>query len=432
MLTSSENELLTRTDTGTAMGEYFRRFWQPIALSREIAEPDSPPIRVKVMGEDLVAFRDTEGRVGLIEPHCAHRGADLFFGRNEDCGIRCIYHGWKYDVNGKCVDLPNVPPGSRYHDTISIKAYPTGEFGEIVWAYLGPPERMPESVPQLEFGMLPPSHRYVTKRLQQCNWAHSMEGALDTAHFSFLHMPAPGLASNENPKAAADERRLRWLRNDPVPQFSILEHEVGFVVGGSRRADGEELYWRITQFMLPAHSVTPSAMPGETYFGYTWVPITDEACWIYVYAWHPERPLSDEERAKFEKGGFGQMAELGPGFVPLRNRSNDFLIDRDDQKHRTFTGVRGVAEQDALAQDSQGVIADRTREHLTPTDVPIVRFRRMMLEGAKALREGKEPEAAQRYKSYSLRSGGSVAPANMSLEEVMKQRFGSALGRVPT
>jgi len=272
----------------------------------------------------------------------------------------------------------------------------------------------------------------VTKRLQQCNWAHSMEGALDTAHFSFLHMPAPRVASNENPNAAADERRLRWLRNDPMPQFSIIEHEIGFVVGGSRRADGEDLYWRITQFMLPAHSVTPSAMPGETYFGYTWVPITDEACWIYVYAWHPERPLSDEERAKFEKGGYGQMAELGPGFVPLRNRSNDFLIDRDDQKHRTFTGVRGVAEQDALAQDSQGVIADRTREHLTPTDVPIVRFRRMMLEGAKALREGKEPEAAQRYKSYSLRSGGSVAPANMSLEEVMKQRFGSALGRVPT
>src|SRR5712692_7123630 len=170
MLTSSENELLTCTGAGTAMGEYFRRFWQPIALSREIAKPDCPPIRVKVMGEDLVAFRDTKGRVGLIEPHCAHRGANLFFGRNEDCGIRCIYHGWKYDVNGKCVDLPNVPPGSRYHDTISIKAYPTREFGGIVWAYLGPRERMPESVPQLEFGMLPPSQRYVTKRLQQCNW----------------------------------------------------------------------------------------------------------------------------------------------------------------------------------------------------------------------------------------------------------------------
>src|SRR5712691_11929947 len=152
-------------------------------------------------------------------------------------------------------------------------------------------------------------------------------------------------------------RRLRWLRNDPMPQFSILEHEVGFVVGGSRRADGEELYWRITQFMLPTHSVTPSAMPGETYYGYTWVPVTDESCWIYVYAWHPDRPLTREERAKFEKGGYGQFAALGAGYLPLAHRGNDYRIDRDEQKHASFTGVRGIAEQDAMAQVSQGAIA---------------------------------------------------------------------------
>jgi nitrite reductase/ring-hydroxylating ferredoxin subunit len=430
MFTHADNELLTRTGAGTAMGDYFRCFWQPVALSREIAEPDSAPIRVQVLGEDLVAFRDTQGRVGLIEPHCAHRGANLFFGRNEDCGIRCIYHGWKYDVDGKCVDMPNVAPGSGYHGKISIKAYPTREFGNLVWAYLGPHSRMPDDVPQLEFGILPPSHRYVTKRLQQCNWAQSMEGALDTAHFSFLHMPAPQLASNENPNVAADEQRLRWLRNDPMPQFTLIEHDVGFVVGGSRRADGEDLYWRVTQFMLPAHSITPSALPGEIYYGYTWVPITDESCWIYVYAWHPDRPLSDAERARFDKGGYGQMAALGPSFVPLRNRSNDYLIDREEQKHRSFTGVRGIAEQDAMAQDSQGLIVDRTREHLTPTDIAIVRFRRLMLDGAKALREGKEPVAAQRHHSYCLRSGGALAPAGLSFEAVMQERFGSTSGKV--
>ena len=430
MLTHADNELLTRTGAGTAMGEYFRRFWQPVALARELAEPDGPPIRVRVMGEDLVAFRDTEGRVGLIEPHCPHRGANLFFGRNEECGIRCVYHGWKFDVTGKCVELPNVPPGSGYHDKISIKAYPTREFGEIVWAYLGPPERMPDDVPQLAFGMLPPSHRYVTKRLQECNWAQSFEGALDTAHFSFLHMPAPQVASNENPYAQGDEQRLRWLRKDPMPRFSILEHEVGFVLGGARRADGQDLYWRTTQFMLPAHATTPSTMPGETYFGYTWVPITDEACWIYTYAWNPDQAISGEERAKFVKG-YGQMAVLGADFVPLRNRSNDYLIDREEQKHRTFTGVRGVVEQDAMIQASQGVIADRTREHLTATDVGIVRFRRAVLEGAKALREGNEPEAPHRYKSYCLRSGSCVARDGTAFEEVMRQRFGSTVGRVP-
>ena len=429
MLTAADNELLVRTGAGTAMGEYFRRYWQPVALAAELAEPDGPPIRVQVLGEELVAFRDTRGRVGLIEPHCAHRGANLFFGRNEAGGIRCIYHGWKYDATGWCVEMPNLPAGTGYDGKIAIKAYPTREFGDLVWAYLGPAERMPAEIPRLEFGVLPASHRYVTKRLQQCNWAHSMEGALDTAHFSFLHMPAPGLASNENPNVSADERRMRWLRNDPMPRFTILEHDVGFVIGGSRRADGEDLYWRITQFMLPAHSVTPSAMPGETYYGYTWVPITDEACWIYVYAWHPDRELGAEERARYAKGGYGQFAELGPGFVPRRTRTNDYLIDREEQKHRSFTGVRGVAEQDAMAQDSQGLIADRTREHLTPTDVAIVRFRRAMLEGAKALAEGREPMAAQRPESYRLRSGGAIASSRLAFEEVMRERFGSATGR---
>ena len=429
MLSAADNEVLVRTGPGTPMGEYFRRYWLPVALSREMPEPDSPPIRVKVMGEELVAFRDTKGRVGLIEPSCAHRGTSLFFGRNEDCGLRCVHHGWKYDVEGKCVDMPNVDPDAGMRGKISIKAYPTREFGEMVWAYLGPREVMPE-LPQLEHGLLPASQRYVTKRLQSCNWAQSMDGALDTAHFSFLHMPAPSVASNDPANIAADENRIRWLRQDPMPQFTIVDHDVGFVVGGARRADGKDLYWRITQFMLPTHSITPSAMPGEIYYGYSWVPVDDESCWIYVYGWHPERDISAEERAKFEKGGYGQFAELGPNYIPVRNRGNDYLIDRKAQKTVSFTGVRGIAEQDTLAQESQGLIADRTKEHLTATDVGVVHFRRLMIREAKALLNGKEPAAAQRPESYRLRSGGAVLSSELSFEEVMKQRFGSATGKV--
>ena len=429
MLSAADNEALVRTDAGTPMGEYFRRYWLPVALSREMPQPDSPPIRVKVMGEELVAFRDTNGRVGLIEPRCAHRGTSLFFGRNEECGLRCVHHGWKYDVEGRCVDMPNVPPGVAMQGKVSIKAYPTREFGEIVWAYLGPREKMPE-LPQLEHGILPASHRYVTKRLQQCNWAQSMDGAVDTAHFSFLHMPAPKLKSNDASNIAADENRIRWLRNDPMPQFTIVDHDVGFVIGGSRKADGKELYWRITQFMLPSHSITPSAMPGEIYYGYTWVPVDDESCWIYVYGWHPDRAITHEERAKFDKGGYGQFAELGPGYIPIRNRTNDYLIDREEQKHRSFTGVRGIAEQDTLAQESQGVIADRTRENLTATDIGVVHFRRLMLREAKALAAGTEPVAARRGASYRLRSGGAVLESSLSFEDVMKQRFGTATGIV--
>jgi hypothetical protein len=243
-------------------------------------------------------------------------------------------------------------------------------------------------------------------------------------------MPAPKLASNQNPDAAADESRLRWLRSDPLPQFSIVEHDVGFVVGGSRKADAQELYWRITQFMLPAHSITPSAMPGEIYYGYTWVPVNDESCWIYVYAWGPDREITAEERARFAKGGYGQMAELGPGYLPVRNRSNDYLIDREEQKHRSFTGVKGIAEQDSMAQDSQGLIADRTIEHLTPTDIGIVHFRRLMLDEAKSLRGGKEPQAARRPESYRVRAGGCMARSGLPFEEVMRQRFGSSTGLV--
>jgi phthalate 4,5-dioxygenase oxygenase subunit len=432
MLSAADNEMLTRTGPDTPMGQFFRRFWQPVALSRELPESDGAPLRVNIMGEELVAFRNTKGVVGLVDSKCPHRGANLYFGRNEDCAIRCVFHGWKFDIEGKPVELPNVPPGSQYHKTIRLKAYPTREYGGIVWAYMGPSEVGSKGIPQvpeLEFGALPESHRFVTKKLQECNWAQSIEGALDTSHFSFLHMPAPGIASNENPDAPADEKRLRWIRDDPMPQFSILEHDVGFVIGGARRADGEERYWRTTQFALPSHSTTPSTFPGETHFGYTWVPIDDYNCWIYTYAWNPDRPLTEEEHAKF-KSGHGVVAEVDDKFIPLRNRSNEYLIDRQLQKHVNFTGVRGVAEQDAMIQDSQGRIADRTREHLSASDAAIARFRRAILGGAKALLAGAEPEAPFKHASYKLRSGSWIASEGVSFEQVMLERFGHPAGLV--
>lgn len=428
MLSREDNDLLTQTGPGTGMGDYFRRFWQPVALSAELAEPDGPPVRANVLGEELVAFRDTEGRIGLVDAYCPHRRAGMFYGRNEACGLRCVYHGWKFDVTGKAVDLPNVPPGSRQHDTVRIKAYPTREYGDIVWAWLGPPECMPE-VPKLEFGLLPASRRYVTKQLIECNWAQVMEGDLDTSHFSFLHMPAPSVPSNENPDAPADARRLRWIRNDPMPKFQILEHDVGFVVGGARQADEEGIYWRMTQFMLPSHGTGPSTLPGETYFGFTTVPIDDRSAWIYCYAWNPEREIGDEERAKLAKG-HGIIAELGPDYVPVRNRGNEFQIDRDEQKHRTFTGVKGLAEQDLMIQQSQGYIVDRTQETLTATDAAVVKFRRTVLAQAKALAAGEEPSAPWQADAFTTRPGSWFATEGMDFEDVLTDRFGDPRGRV--
>ena len=430
MLSAEDNDLLTQTDAGTPMGEYFRRFWQPVALSQELAEPDGTPVRVNIMGEELVAFRDTDGRIGLIEARCPHRGADMFYGRNEECGLRCVYHGWKFDVEGKAVDLPNVPPGARHHDTVRVKAYPTREDGGFVWGWLGPEGAAPE-IPQIEFTLMPPERRYVTKQLIECNWAQVMEGDLDTSHFSFLHMPAPQVPSNENPDAPADERRLRWIRADPMPNFQILEHDVGFVVGGARQADDEGIYWRMTQFMLPSHGTGPSAMPGETYFGFTVVPVTDRASWIYTYAWNPEREIGAEERAKLD-AGHGIIAKLGPDYVPLANRDNDYLIDRELQKTGTYTGVRGLAEQDLMIQQSQGYIVDRTKEVLTATDAVVVKFRRTLLEGAKALAAGDEPKAPRRAEAYRTRPGSWFAAEGVDFEDVLLDRFGDERGRVRT
>ncbi len=430
MLSSKDNAYLNTSEPNTPMGNYLRCHWHPVALSEEISKPDCPPIRVKIMGEDLLLFRDTNGRTGLIEPFCAHRGADLFFGRNEECGIRCIYHGWKYDIHGNCIEMPNVPKDAAYHGKIKIKAYPTQEFADMVWAYMGPKDTQPLKVPQLEAGLVPPSHRYVTKRLVECNWTHSMEGALDTAHFSFLHMPAPAYRKDDSSNIAADESRIRWLRNDPTPRFNIINHEVGFLIGGARSADPGDHYWRLTQYMLPTHSITPSAMPNETYYGYSWVPIDDNQCWMYVYAWHPDQEIPSEERKKYIKGGYGQFAELGSGYVPLRNRSNSYLISREEQKTISFTGIRGIAEQDQMAQESQGFMIDRTKENLSPTDVGVVRFRKLILQEAKALQAGIQPQAPHKAEEYCVRGGGAHTKATLPLEQVMEERFGSITGKV--
>ena len=430
MLSATDNAYLNTSEPNTPMGNYLRCHWHPVALSEEVAKPDCAPIRLKVMGEDLLLFRDSNGNTGLIEPFCAHRGADLFFGRNEECGIRCIYHGWKYDIHGNCIDMPNVPKDAAYHGKIKIKAYPTQEFADMVWAYMGPPDIQPFEVPQLEAGLVPPSHRYVTKRLVECNWTHSMEGALDTAHFSFLHMPAPAFRKDDSSNIAADESRIRWLRNDPAPRFKIIDHEVGFLIGGARNADPGDHYWRLTQYMLPTHSITPSAMPNETYYGYTWVPIDDHSCWMYVYAWHPDQAISNEERKKYIKGGYGQFAELGPGYVPLRNRSNSYLMSREEQKNISFTGIRGIAEQDQMAQESQGYMIDRTKENLSPTDVGIIRFRKLLLQEAKAFAAGKNPDSPNKAKDYCVRGGGAHTKSSLALEQVMEERFGSITGKV--
>ena len=433
MLDAEQNEILTRTGPGTRMGALFRRYWVPALLSREIPAPDCPPVRVRLLGEDFIAFRASDGTPVLIEPQCPHRGANFFYGRNEKGGIRCAYHGWKFDTSGRCTELPTLEPGpanDRQRERISIRSVPVRDWGDFVWAYLGPPEEMPP-LPEMEFAVVPPSHRFVSKKLQQCNWAQACEGGLDTAHFSFLHMSIEsedGRAMEILSRSEEDADRVRWMRADGSPRFTILDHDAGLVLGAARTADNGRLYWRVSQFLMPCHGLAPNAFQGEVYHGQTWVPIDDHSHWIYTYSWNPDRPLTQAEREKFG-GGHTIHAQVDENFVPLRRRENEYMLDREDQRTRSYTGIVGVSEQDAAIQDSQGYIADRTREHLGPTDLGIVRFRRLVLDSAARLAEGIGPASAQAARAYCVRAGSAIAPETEKLEEVMVTRFGDLYAR---
>jgi hypothetical protein len=250
---------------------------------------------------------------------------------------------------------------------------------------------------------------------------------VDTAHFSFLHAavgdePPPG-----TPPGYADQ--LRWMKNDASPDYTVVAHEAGLIMAGGRHADGADTYWRIAQYLMPSHSLAPGSGPGDTYHGQTWVPIDDESCWVYTYSWNPERPLKPGERAAYETGG-AVHAQVDERYVPVRRRANDYLIDRTVQKHETFSGIKGISEQDAAIQDSQGRIHDRTREILGPTDLGVVRLRMLMLGAARELAAGRPPAAAGSPAAYRVRSGGIVTPGALPFDQVMMRRFGHPAGRI--
>jgi len=431
MLTTEENELLTRTGPGTGMGRVFRSYWQPALLSRELTA-DGPPKLIKILGETFVAFRDTDGRVGVLEPRCPHRGANLILGRNEACGLRCVYHGWKFDVRGNCVDIPTTPESiaEKLKPRAAISALTVEEWCGMVWVYFG--EHAPP-LPRLDFSTLPEDNWFVSKKLQQCNWAQAVEGGIDTAHFSYLHANIEdgrrvALAKSEGDNEPPNLARYRWLIEDSIPHYTVLKHDAGLLMCASRVADDNQLYWRLTQFMMPNHSMAPNSFPGDNHQGNTWVPIDDESCWIYCYVYNPERPLSTEERERYEKGA-GIFAAVDENYVPIRNRDNNYLLDRDLQRTSNFTGIRGISEQDAAVADSQGFIADRTRELLGQTDLGIVRFRRMMFEAVNQCGAGELPHGREAPDAYHVRSGDAMSGAGADAMAVAIERFGDLAGR---
>ncbi len=413
MLKPEQNALVTQTGPGTPMGELFRRYWLPALLAQELPAPDCPPVRLQILSERMVAFRDTQGSLGLVDEFCAHRGVSLWFGRNEENGIRCPYHGWKYDVNGQCMEVPSEPAESGYCEKIKLKSYPMIERGGVIWVYMGPLEHKPP-FPEFEFATVPPEQSYTSKRYQECNWLQAMEGGIDSSHVSFLH--SGNLNTDPLFKGAKGNQ---YNLNDRMPIFEVVESDGGLYIGARRNAEAGHYYWRITPWVMPCFTMVPPRGDHPIH-GHFWIPIDDENNWAWSFDYHPVRALSHVERSAMEAGK-GIHVAVDTNHRPLQNKDNDYLMDRAAQKAGTsYSGIEGIGMQDASLQESMGPICDRTKENLVSTDNGIIMARHRLMKAAKALRDkGTSPPAinpaAQRVRSASL-----VLPVGVAFKDAAK------------
>lgn len=412
MLRAADNELVTRTGPGTPMGELFRRYWIPALLAEELPENDCPPVRVQLLSERLVAFRDTNGEYGLIDEYCPHRGASLWFGRNEECGLRCPYHGWKFNTKGECVEVPSEPEESGFRERIKLRAYPLLERGGVLWTYMGPPELQPPP-PEWEFIMVPRNQSFTSKRFQECNWLQALEGGIDSAHVSFLHRGN----INSDPLFKGS-RANQYNLNDTRPVFEVVEQPNGLFIGARRMAEEGRHYWRITPWVMPCFTMVPPRGDHPVH-GHFWVPIDDENCWAWSFDYHPVRALTEAEVAAM-RDGKGIHVKYVPGtYRPLANKDNDYLMDRAAQKAGTsYSGVEGIGIQDASLQESMGPIVDRSRENLTTTDNGIIMTRIKLIRAARALAERQVQPPAREPEAHHVRSAALVLDADVSFAEV--------------
>ncbi|MGH7823647.1 MAG: Rieske 2Fe-2S domain-containing protein [Candidatus Binatia bacterium] len=373
MLSREDNELLTRTGAGTPMGDLIRRYWVPALLSEEIPESDCAPVRVRMLGESLVAFRDSRGRIGLLDERCAHRGTSLYYGRNEECGLRCIYHGWKYDVDGTVLDTPAEPGDSDFRKKLHHTAYPTHEAGGVIYAYLGPRDKAP-LFPNYEWTQVPLNQTYVTKSLLECNYLQGLEGECDSSHLSFLH------------RAGNNAQNQSLYKTDTSPAYETDETDFGVRLIATRSAADNQNYVRLSAFVLPVYGCVPAGRPANEIDGYeihSYVPADDTHCWRYDIGFRRARAVREEE--------VHRRKQIGPDYLRIRNARNNYLQDREMQKTVNFTGIEDFLNHDACATESMGPIVDRNKEHLGVSDKAVIAVRKLLLSSVKALQDDSEP-----------------------------------------
>jgi len=414
MLRKEVNDLLTQTGPETPMGSMFRQYWIPALHAEELPENDCPPVRVKLLSERLIAFRDSDGKLGLIDEFCAHRGVSLWFGRNEEGGLRCPYHGWKYDVTGQCTEVPSEPEESGFCETIKMTGYPLIKIGDILWTYMGEKGSEPPA-PEWEFATVPAEQTFSSKRWQECNWLQAMEGGIDSSHVSWLH--SGDLKSDPLFKGAAGNK---YNQQDKKPFFEVVESDGGLYIGARRNAEDGHYYWRITQWVMPSYTMIPPRGDHPVH-GHFWIPIDDENCWAWSFDYHPVRALTTDERQAMIDG-HGVHVKYTPGtYRPLANKDNDYLMDREAQKRGdTYSGVAGIAMQDASLQESMGPIIDRTKENLVSTDNGIIMARHRLRKAAVALADKGEGPPGVDLAHQKVRSVSIVLPADMPFIDACK------------
>lgn len=384
MLSPEDNALLCRVEGVAPMGQLMRRHWIPACLSEEVAEPDGAPVKVRLLGEDLVAFRDSNGRLGIVDEHCPHRRASLLFGRNEECGLRCLYHGWKIDVDGNILEMPSEPQQSAFAQKIKHKAYPAREAGGFVWAYMGPAAEMPE-FEQPAFAPTPDARVSIVKIQVRCNWAQVLEGQIDSAHSSTLHSSDMRPAQVDRAKATETE----WLRpsTDRAPQLKFMATSFGFRYAAIRRPIMDATthdYVRITVYVAPFTALIP---PNNAYnVASVIVPMDDTSTMFYFIAWSHSGGVEQDAWRRFNAAQVG--IDLDASFRPVRTRENNYLQDRASMKLGDFTGIEGIPNQDIAMWESMGAIADRSKEMLGTSDLAVAKFRRLMVNAAKTMRDG--------------------------------------------
>lgn len=387
MLTKEENDLLCRVEGDAPMGRLMRRHWTPVCLIEEVPEPDGAPVKTRAFGEDLVVFRDSDGRVGVMDEYCPHRRASLVYGRNEEGGLRCLYHGWKMDVDGNVLEMVSEPASSGMAEKVKHKAYQTKEWGGMVWAYMGPSDAVPEFVPP-RWAPSADVRVSIAKVLLPCNWAQVLEGAIDSAHSSSLHSSDMVPARVDGAKATSS----LWLRpsTDKAPRLQVQRGGYGFRYAAIRRpihqAQSHD-YVRSTVFVAPATALIP---PNNLYnVANINVPMDDTNTAFYFIAWgHPAQTPETETWRKFLCQTVG--VDLDEYYRPLRNIENRFWQDRQAMKAGNFTGISGFPNQDVAMWLTMGPIADRSHDRLGASDLAIVEFRKQMLEAVRAFQQGGE------------------------------------------